>query len=96
MTPEATLVLLPGLDGTDAMFAPLLESLPPWICPVVVTYPASGPNGYDDLLPLVQRAVTRTSPPARRRCSTWPARATGSFRVTISTTSAPQRAGARW
>lgn len=60
MTPEATLVLLPGLDGTDAMFAPLLESLPPWIRPVVVTYPASGPNGYDDLLPLVQRAVAGT------------------------------------
>ena len=60
MTPEATLVLLPGLDGTDAMFAPLLESLPPWIRPIVVTYPASGPNGYDDLLPLVQRAVAGT------------------------------------
>jgi pimeloyl-ACP methyl ester carboxylesterase len=60
MMPEATLVLLPGLDGTDAMFAPLLESLPPWIRPVVVTYPPSGPNGYDDLLPLVQRAVAGT------------------------------------
>lgn len=60
MTPDATLVLLPGLDGTDAMFAPLLASLPPWISPVVVTYPSSGPNGYDDLLPLVQRAVAGT------------------------------------
>ena len=54
---EATLVLLPGLDGTAAMFGPLLASLPPWIRPVVVTYPPSGPNGYDDLLPLVQRAI---------------------------------------
>jgi len=54
---SATLVLLPGLDGTAAMFRPLLASLPPWIRPVVVTYPPSGPNGYDDLLPLVQRAM---------------------------------------
>jgi pimeloyl-ACP methyl ester carboxylesterase len=57
MTPTTTLVLLPGLDGTDAMFGPLLSALPPWIHPVVVTYPPSGPNGYDDLLPRVQRAV---------------------------------------
>ena len=60
MTHTATLVLLPGLDGTAAMFGPLLASLPPWIRPVVVTYPASGPNGYDDLLPLVQHAVRGT------------------------------------
>lgn len=60
MSEVATLVLLPGLDGTDAMFAPLLDVLPAWIRPIVVTYPASGPNGYDDLLPLVQRAVDGT------------------------------------
>jgi len=52
-----TLVLLPGLDGTDAFFAPLLTALPEWIRPVVVTYPPSGPNGYDALLPLVLRAL---------------------------------------
>jgi pimeloyl-ACP methyl ester carboxylesterase len=56
----ATLVLLPGLDGTAAMFRPLLTSLPAWIRPVVVTYPPAGPNGYDDLLPLVQRAIAGT------------------------------------
>jgi pimeloyl-[acyl-carrier protein] methyl ester esterase len=53
----ATLVLLPGLDGTDAFFRPLLEALPGWIRPIVITYPPSGANGYDDLLPLVQRAI---------------------------------------
>lgn len=52
-----TLVLLPGLDGTAAFFQPLLDALPPWIRPVVVTYPSSGPNDYDDLLPLVERAL---------------------------------------
>jgi pimeloyl-ACP methyl ester carboxylesterase len=57
---EVTLVLLPGLDGTAAMFAPLLAALPPWIRPVVVTYPPSGPNAYGDLLPLVQQAVAGT------------------------------------
>jgi pimeloyl-[acyl-carrier protein] methyl ester esterase len=60
MTTGATLVLLPGLDGTAAMFRPLLASLPAWIRPVVVTYPPAGPNGYDDLLPLVQRAIAVT------------------------------------
>lgn len=57
---EATLVLLPGLDGTAAMFGPLLAALPPWIRPVVVAYPPSGPNGYGDLLPLVQKAIAGT------------------------------------
>lgn len=52
-----TLVLLPGLDGTEIFFGPLLAQLPPWIDPVVVTYPASGPNGYDDLMPVVLAAV---------------------------------------
>jgi pimeloyl-ACP methyl ester carboxylesterase len=52
-----TLVLLPGLDGTEIFFGPLLGSLPSWITPVVVTYPSSGPNTYEDLVPLVERAL---------------------------------------
>ncbi len=55
--PKTTLVLLPGLDGTEIFFGPLLAQLPPWIDPVVVTYPASGPNAYDDLAPIVLQAV---------------------------------------
>jgi pimeloyl-ACP methyl ester carboxylesterase len=52
-----TLVLLPGLDGTAAFFEPLLDALPSWIRPIVVTYPRSGPNDYADLLPLVERVI---------------------------------------
>jgi pimeloyl-[acyl-carrier protein] methyl ester esterase len=52
-----TLVLLPGLDGTEIFFAPLLGALPEWVKPLVVTYPASGANCYSDLLELVRAAV---------------------------------------
>src|SRR5262245_56785322 len=57
MAESKTLVLLPGLDGTEIFFAPLLASLPDWVDPVVVTYPADGPNGYDDHVPVVERAL---------------------------------------
>ncbi len=53
----ATLILLPGIDGTEVFFQPLIAALPPWIRPQVVTYPISGANGYSDLLPLVETAV---------------------------------------
>jgi len=53
-----TLVLLPGLDGTQAFLGPLLSKLPNWILPVVVTYPTSGSQAYADLLLQVQREVT--------------------------------------
>jgi pimeloyl-[acyl-carrier protein] methyl ester esterase len=52
-----TLVLLPGLDGTEVFFGPLLAELPKWVKPVVVTYPTSGANHYSDLLTVVQAAV---------------------------------------
>lgn len=47
-----SLVLLPGLDGTGELFAPLLGALPDWIRPVVVSYPRDRPLGYEGLLPL--------------------------------------------
>ena len=50
-------MLLPGLDGTEVFFAPLLAALPEWVKPLVVTYPASGANCYSDLLELVRAAV---------------------------------------
>ena len=56
MTPT-TLVLLPGLDGTEIFFRPLLTVLPDWIKPVVVTYPTSGANGYSELLAVVEAAI---------------------------------------
>ncbi len=52
-TNRTPLVLLPGLDGTDIFFGPLLRQLPPWIEPIVVTYPQGSIRNYEDLLPSV-------------------------------------------
>ena len=57
MTQATTLVLLPGLDGTDVMLQPLLASLPRSVRPVVITYPTSGDNVYPELLELVRRTI---------------------------------------
>lgn len=51
------LVLLPGMDGTEVLFGPLLRSLPDWLHPTVVTYAIEGRNGYEDLLPKVLAAI---------------------------------------
>lgn len=56
-TTPLRLVLLPGMDGTEILFRPLLAALPPWIAAETVTYPERGPSGYDDLLPLVAERV---------------------------------------
>ena len=34
----ATLILLPGLDGTEVFFRPLLAWLPKWMTPMVVQF----------------------------------------------------------
>lgn len=57
MRHPTTLVLLPGLDGTDVFFAPLLAALPENVRPLVVTYPHSREHGYAELLALVRRAI---------------------------------------
>jgi len=54
-----TLVLLPGLDGTDVFLRPLLAVLPSSVRPLVVCFPAVGANDYTALLPIVQQAVAR-------------------------------------
>src|SRR5215813_8970806 len=59
MSTSSTLVLLPGLDGTDVFFRPLVAMLPQSIRSLVVSYPPSGPNGYGDLLSLVRRSVAK-------------------------------------
>ena len=61
MPSPITLVLLPGLDGTDVFFRPLLASLPEWITPHVVQFPQSGANQYSDLLGIVRGAVSQYS-----------------------------------
>ena len=55
---RTTLVLLPGLDGTDVFFRPLLAVLPEWVRPHVVCFPPRGANEYADLLPIVRHAVS--------------------------------------
>jgi pimeloyl-ACP methyl ester carboxylesterase len=48
---------LPGLDGTEIFFGPLIAALPAWIKPVVVVFPPSGANNYSDLLSVVRAAI---------------------------------------
>lgn len=45
-----TLVLLPGLDGSEAFLRPLVDALPAWIRSRIVTYPGDGAQDYDTLL----------------------------------------------
>ncbi|MGB8354722.1 MAG: alpha/beta hydrolase [Chthoniobacteraceae bacterium] len=59
MDKTITLVVLPGLDGTDVFFRPSLALLPAWIRPVVVSYPSSGANGYEDLFRVVREKVSQ-------------------------------------
>jgi pimeloyl-ACP methyl ester carboxylesterase len=54
---KSTLILLPGLDGTELFFGPLLRHLPAWVEPVVIGYPATGNNAYQDLLPIIMSKV---------------------------------------
>jgi pimeloyl-ACP methyl ester carboxylesterase len=53
----ATLVVLPGVDGTDVFFRPFLARLPASIRPLVVCYPERGAETYDDVFQIVRRAV---------------------------------------
>ena len=57
-TAPATLVLLPGLDGTEVFFRPLLASLPEWVRPHVICFPPAGANEYADLLPIAREGVS--------------------------------------
>jgi pimeloyl-ACP methyl ester carboxylesterase len=50
-------LLLPGLDGSGRLFAPLLAAGPRRIAPTVLSFPPDAPLGYDDLLPRVRAAL---------------------------------------
>lgn len=56
-----TLVMLPGLDGTEVFFEPLLKSLPQSFQTRLVCFPTSGSNQYADLLRTVRAAVADLS-----------------------------------
>lgn len=57
MTQATTLLLLPGLDGTEIFFQPLLRALPESVRPVVVQYPATGDNRYEQLLTIIRQVT---------------------------------------
>ena len=56
------LVLLPGLDGTGHLFAPLLQELPASMQPVVVAYPERQAMSYEALLEHVQKLLPTDQP----------------------------------
>jgi len=51
------LVLLPGMDGTGKLFAPLLNALPGHFDPVVVRFPPEDKLNYQQLFPLIRNAI---------------------------------------
>jgi len=57
MPSSYTLVLPPGLDGTDVFLRPLVRALPPQITPRIVQFPDSGANDYEHLREIVRDAV---------------------------------------
>jgi pimeloyl-ACP methyl ester carboxylesterase len=58
---DTTLILLPGLDGTDVFFRPLMERLPPTIRPRALNYPSAGPHGYPALLDFARSQLADVS-----------------------------------
>ncbi len=58
----STLVLLPGMEGSDLLFQPLVKSAPPDVRPITVSYPAGEQNSYEDLLPMVLAALPTGCP----------------------------------
>ena len=57
-----TLVLLPGMDGSDVMFRPLVATAPAGMELVTIAYPSGAANAYEDLLPRVQAILPRDRP----------------------------------
>ncbi|MBI4238526.1 MAG: alpha/beta hydrolase [Deltaproteobacteria bacterium] len=57
-----TIVLLPGMDGTGVMFAPLVAALGPAVRVQVVSYPTTVPLDYAVLEVLVRAALPTDGP----------------------------------
>jgi pimeloyl-[acyl-carrier protein] methyl ester esterase len=57
-----TLVLLPGIDGSDIMFRPLVETAPANVETVTVAFPPGPANTYGDLYPLVHKILPQERP----------------------------------
>ncbi|MDQ8033707.1 MAG: alpha/beta fold hydrolase [Bordetella sp.] len=58
----ATLVLLPGMDGTGSLFAPFVHALGPALRSVVLRYPVTGPQSYERLTEFVDQALPAAGP----------------------------------
>ena len=56
------LVLLPGMDGTGDLFAPLKEAMGPQAVIDIVRYPGREPLGYGELEPLVRAQLPTQAP----------------------------------
>lgn len=52
-------LLLPGMDGSGALYAPLLDAGPRAFRPEVLSYPPDEPLGYDALVARVRRRLPR-------------------------------------
>jgi pimeloyl-ACP methyl ester carboxylesterase len=52
-------ILLPGIDGSGRLFAPLLAAGPRPFEPEALSFPPDAPLGYDDLLALVRERLPR-------------------------------------
>lgn len=61
-TAPLPLLLLPGMDGTDALLGPIAQALAPDVPTRAVTYPAQGGADYERALPLVRAAVDDVGP----------------------------------
>jgi pimeloyl-[acyl-carrier protein] methyl ester esterase len=59
---KLTLLLLPGMDGTGALFAEFVKLLPSWIEPLVVSYPRDQRLSYDQLLSIPESALPSNKP----------------------------------
>jgi pimeloyl-ACP methyl ester carboxylesterase len=62
MSSQIPLVLLPGLDGTGALFDPLLRILPEEFAPQVVRYPSDQCLDYEALVEFVAPLLPRSGP----------------------------------
>lgn len=53
------LILLPGMDGSDAMFRRLIANAPADVTATAIAYPSGPANCYGDLLPSVRAQLPR-------------------------------------
>lgn len=62
MTAVATLVLLPGMDGTGELFAPFIAALGGEFDVRVVRYPGDHRGGYEELEAIARSAIPEDRP----------------------------------